>query len=68
MNNVTLSTATISALRLVRFTAWLIVAFLLGAQSAARTADRSQLPSQQPASHLIGASTCGCAANLESTI
>ena len=61
MNTFTLSPRSITALRVVRIGAWVAVALCLGANFAASvTSSAPELHSAPPASHLTGASTCGC--------
>ena len=67
MNSITLSPRFITALRAVRIAAWLAVAFCLGTYFAAPAPESLQLHAVHPASHMIGASSCGCAAH-EGTI
>ncbi|MFA7586292.1 hypothetical protein MNQ96_02830 [Sphingopyxis granuli] len=61
MNSITLSPRFITALRTVRIAAWLAVAFCLGTHFAAPAPENFQLQAAHPVSHMIGASSCGCA-------
>ena len=61
MNTFTLSPRSITALRAVRIGAWVAVALCLGANFVApATPSAPEFHAATPASHLTGASTCGC--------
>lgn len=59
MENLTLSSRTVTALRAVRIGAWVAVALCLGVNLVAPS-PAQEPDSAQSASHLTGASTCGC--------
>ena len=63
MYSITLSPRFITPLRTVRIAAWLAVAFCLGTHFAAPASESLQPHAVHPASHMIGASSCGCAAH-----
>ena len=67
MYSITLSPRFITPLRTLRLAAWLAVAFCLGINLAAPAPEDLQLHTVHPAAHMIGASSCGCAAH-EGTI